>query len=306
MSYWNYQGHVSTTPGDDMLHTPPQERGKWKKAPSPGWQSKVRLSANLSWLFKEVPFLERFEAASTCGFRVVEFGDLDSTCGDAGAVRVALGTNSLSLALINISPGDQPGDRGLAGIPDREQEWVAQFNRVIRFANDCGCTRIHILAGTVEKGADEATYVKRLQWGAKFAAELGLVLLVEPLNPIDFPGYLIPDAETALRVIEAVDAPNCRLQLDLYHLAKGSQLTTQELVEEVKYLLPHAAHVQVATPPDRHEPGMGDIDFDAVLSMLDDLGYNGFVGLEYRPSASTVESLQWAKPFGVRTEALGW
>ena len=264
----------------------------------------MRLAANLSFFFKERPFLQRFGAAAACGFRHVEFmfpGD-GGYVHDAAAVRAELERHGLGQALLNAPAGDwAAGDRGVAGLPDREADFAASIESGLRFASDIGCTRMHVMAGTIAGGANEETLVRRLQWASGVAEEANVCLLVEPLNSIDFPGYLVPSTDTALRVIEAVGAPNCRLQLDLYHLAMATGWRGAALEAGVRELLPHAAHVQIANPPSRNEPGVGDVDFAPLLALLDDAGYDGFVGCEYKPSTeATEDSLAWAAPFGVR------
>ena len=296
----------------------------------------MRLAANLSFFFKELPFLRRFGAARTAGFRAVEFmfaGD-GGYIADAAHVRAELEQHGLTQVLLNAPAGNWAvGERGLGGLPGREAEWKASIEFGLRFASEVSCPRMHVMAGLVADGAEEDTFVSRLQWASGLAADAGVTLCVEPLNSHDFPGYLVPDTTTALRILQKVDAPNhCRLQLDLYHLAMADR--EMDLAASIRDLLPHAAHVQIANPPGRYlppapptptacmgielcavlaantlaplclasrnEPGVGAIDFPPLFALLDDLGYDGHVGCEYKPSTPTTEaSLGWARQYGL-------
>lgn len=259
-----------------------------------------KLAANLSFLFKDRPFLGRVGAAAAAGFRQIEFmfpGD-GAYVHSAADVRSALEEHGLAQALLNSPAGDWgAGERGIAGLPHREDDFKASIETGLRYAETLRCHRMHVMAGVVAAGADEATLVRRLRWASEMAAAEGVTVLVEPLNAVDFPGYAVPDAATALRVLDEVGAPNCRLQLDLYHVAMGEAATTREALEpRLRALLPHAEHVQLANPPGRHEPGAGTVDFAPLLELLDgELGYDGVVGCEYKPSTPrTEDSLAWA------------
>jgi len=265
----------------------------------------VRLAANLSFFFKNLPFAQRFGAAAACGFRSVEFmfaGETGYEHGSA-AVRDELQRHGLTLALMNARAGDwSAGERGIGGISSREADFTASIEHGLRFASEVGCRRLHVMAGLVEHGADEATLVRRLKWASEAAASASVCLCVEPLNARDFPGYLVPDYPTALRVLKAVDRhAHVKLQLDLYHLAMmGGDGVNAELADAVRRLLPYAGHVQLANPPGRNEPGVGNVDFVPLLALLDELGYDGAVGCEYKPSTPTTEeSLAWAVPYGI-------
>lgn len=255
------------------------------------------LAANLSFFFKERPFIERFAASRAAGFRAVEFmfaGDGAYAC-DSSEVRAALEENELEQALLNAPAGDWiNGERGLGGIAARDDDYRASIEYGLRFAQDVKCAKMHIMAGLRSHGAKEDIYVERLRWASELAADAGVRICVEPLNPADFPGYLVPDASTALRILEKVGAPeHCQLQLDLYHIAmvEGTNLT-----DVLPRLLPHTAHVQIANPPGRNEPGIGEVDFPPLFSQLEKLGYDGWIGCEYKPSTRTTEqSLEWAR-----------
>jgi hydroxypyruvate isomerase len=263
------------------------------------------LAANLSFFFKDRPFIERFAASRAAGFRAVEFmfaGDGKYAC-DSADVRRALEENELEQALLNAPAGDWlNGERGIGGIAARETDWKASFEYGLRFAQDVRCSKMHIMAGLRSHGATEDVYVERLRWASRIAADVGVCICVEPLNPTDFPGYLVPDVSSALRILERVDAPgHCQLQLDLYHVAmvEGTDLTSV-----IRRALPHTAHVQIANPPGRNEPGVGVIDFPPLLAQLGELGYSGWVGCEYKPSTPITEhSLEWARAAGWLTPA---
>lgn len=273
-----------------------------------------RLAANLSFFFTERPFLERFRAAAQCGFSAVEFmfaGD-GGYHHDASAVSAELQRHGLQQTLLNASAGNWgAGERGLGGLPGRDADFKTSIEHGLRFAEVVGCRRMHVLAGLATHGADEAVLVQRLRWACEVANTVGVDVLVEPLNPVDFPGYLVPDADAALSVIDQVGTANCKLQLDLYHLARSlargadgasgsaSGDLQHVLASEVRRLLPHAGHVQLANPPGRHEPGQGDVAFAPLLALLDELGYAGHVGCEYKPHSP--RHLDWAAPFGIRS-----
>ena len=263
----------------------------------------VRLAANLSFLFKERPFLARFAAARANGFRAVEFmfpGDGGYLC-SAADVRTELEAHGLTQVLLNAPAGDWlAGERGLGGLASREAEFRSSVHRGLEYAVDVSCSKMHVMAGLASGRDAEATFVERLQWASVEAASAGVTLCVEPLNPVDFPGYLVPDTPTALRILRAVGAPKAavRLQLDLYHLAMVNGSATEGMARAVRELLPHAAHVQLASPPGRNEPGVGDLHVPPLLELLDELAYDGFVGCEYKPSRSTEQALEWARDGG--------
>mmetsp|Transcript_14976 Transcript_14976/g.25015 ORF Transcript_14976/g.25015 Transcript_14976/m.25015 type:complete len:278 (+) Transcript_14976:45-878(+) len=260
-----------------------------------------RLAANLSFLYKEVAFLDRFSAASRAGFAAVEF----MFPGDNGYhhsvldVRAQLEANDLQQVLLNSPSGDwSSGERGIGGLPDRQEEWEASINVGLTFAKELNCPRMHVMSGLVQHGACEDTFVKRLRKATSVASSAGVCLCIEPLNHHDFPGYLVGDIDTALRILERVNRPDCcRLQLDLYHVARIDP--TADLALRVTQLLPVIEHIQFANPPGRNEPGVGSVAFDPLLALLNRLSYDGFVGLEYKPSRCTESSLAWAAAYGL-------
>ena len=252
--------------------------------------SMVRLAANLTFLFREVPFLERFSAAARCGFRAVEF--LFPYEHDAAVLGAELRRNGLQQALFNAPAGDwDGGERGLGGVPGREADFREGVHRALEYAAELHCPLVHVMAGTRAQGAEEGIFVERLRWAADLAAAAEVRLCIEPLNARDVPGYIVPDTRTAMELLHQIDRPNCSLQLDLYHL----QVTEGDLSTRIRALLPSVSHVQIANPPGRHEPGEGEVHFPPLFDLLDSLGYEGFVGCEYHPRhGSTRESLSWA------------
>jgi hydroxypyruvate isomerase len=255
-----------------------------------------RLGANLSWLFGELPFAQRFDAAAASGFAGVEclFPYEIAPAGMARLLRNA----GVTLELFNAPAGDwEAGERGVAGLPGRKAECDAGTDRARRYADRCGTPRIHVMAGIVPPGVERErcldTYLANLDRAARALAEDGRVLLIEPINTRDMPGYLLATLEEAVAVVAAVGADNLRIQADLYHL----QIMGGDLIRRVSAALPRIAHVQIAGVPDRGEPDRGELRHEALFAMLDAAGYDGWVGCEYRPRGRTGDGLAWAAPW---------
>lgn len=254
----------------------------------------VRLAANISLLFTEVPFPERFDAAAGAGFAAVE-------CQfpyrwPADELARALGRSGLQCVLVNAPPGDfDLGDRGLAAVAGREDEFRASIEQARRYAEALACPRVHVMAGLAADPRASDRYVQRLGWAAEQLAEVGAAVLIEPLNRRDFPGYLLSSTLQAERVIAAVGRPDVLLQFDTYHLQilEGDLLTTFLRCQEV------VGHVQIAAVPDRGEPDHGEVDHHWLLARFDAAGWDGWVGAEYRPVGATIEGLGWAAAHGV-------
>lgn len=254
-----------------------------------------RFSANLSFLFGEVPFLERFGEAAHAGFRAVEFTfPYDWQVRDIAEQTTRHG---LEVALLNAPPGDfAAGDRGLASVPGREHEFAASVAKGLRYAQELACRRMHVMAGTVPAEADATErdrrrrlYVRQLRLACEEAAPLGVTITIEPLNPRDMPGYLLRTQADAHAIREEVGAPNLKVQFDLYH----AQIVEGDLTEKLRKYLPHVGHIQIAGVPGRHEPDVGEVNYASIFRVLEELRYDGFVGCEYKPAAGTAAGLGW-------------
>jgi len=254
-----------------------------------------RFAANLAYLFTERPFIERFGAAAAAGFTAVE---LQFPYDHApSAVKAELACRRLTMLGINTPPGNA-GEFGLAALPGRERDFAALFRQALDYVVSVGGRQIHVLAGRVppdERPAAERAFVGNLARAAEAAAEQGITLLIEPINPRDRPDYFLTRAEQAAGIIGQVERPNVRIQFDFYH----AQIVGGDLIRRFEKLLPLVGHVQVAAVPSRHEPDEGEVNYAAIFAALDRLGYQGFVAAEYRPRGRTEDGLGWARPYGV-------
>jgi 2-dehydrotetronate isomerase len=263
-----------------------------------------RFAANLSFLFNEVPFLDRFAAAANAGFNAVEFAFAYEHPAQELASRLA--ANGIEQVLINAPPGDlNAGDRGLAGCPGREDEFAASFATALRYAQALSCPRIHVMAGVLPAHADEttrarhrSTFVRNLRFAAGEATEDGVTLTIEPINARDMPGYWLTTQAEAHAIREEVAAPNVKVQMDLYH----AQIVEGDLSTKLRRWVDNIAHIQIAGVPERHEPDRGELNCYALFDLLDELGYKGWVGCEYRPRDGTVQGLAWLDKIGWRTK----
>ena len=259
-----------------------------------------RFAANLSMLFTERPFLERFGAAAALGFRGVEYlFPYDFT---AAELRERLDRHGLEQALFNLPPGDwDAGERGIAILPGREAEFRDGVHRALEYAAQLDCPKLHVMAGLLADGADrqlaEQTYVDNLAYAAEAASAAGRMVLIEPINPIDMPGYFLSHQQQAREILQRVGADNLRVQFDLYHC----QRVEGELAANLERQWPQLGHVQIAGVPGRHEPDDGVIDYPPLFERLDELGYDGWIGCEYRPRGETAAGMGWAADFGIRT-----
>jgi hydroxypyruvate isomerase len=252
----------------------------------------TRYAANLTMLFNEVPFLERFERAAAAGFRAVEFLFIHNV--DADAVARELKRHDLELVLFDPEGGDFPaGDRGYLCDPARRDHLHTTIQEAVTVARRVGCRRLNVLAGNRPSGVAEhllrRTVVENLKRAVPLAREAGITLLVEMLNTWESPRYFLDRLEVGLDIVREVAEPNVRFQFDCYHV----QRMEGQLIDGLIRNLPWIGHVQIADVPGRHEPGSGEIHYANVLAALDRAGYEGFVGLEYRPSGKTEDSLAW-------------
>ena len=253
-----------------------------------------KFAANLSTMFAEHPFLDRFEAAARAGFEAVECQQpYAATVKDIAA---RLSDNGLGLVLHN-TPEGGPGDRGIACHPGRGDEFRDSILLALDYAAALGCRHLHCMAGVAPANAEpEAlrdTYLENLAFAAEAAAPAGVTPLVEPINTRDVPGYFMTRTDQALEAITAAGGGNLGLQFDLYH----RQIVEGDLIPTLERVLPHIRHIQIADTPGRHEPGTGEINYPVVLERLDALGYAGWVGCEYRPRAGTLDGLGWIRPW---------
>jgi len=251
-----------------------------------------RFAANLSMMFNEVPFLERFARARAAGFDAVEF--LFPYEHEPAHVAAALRDAGLEQALFNMPPGDwAAGERGIACLPGREAEFAAGIDAALEYARALDCPRLHCMAGLVPIGVDpaeaERTYTRNLALAAERLAAEGRTLLIEPINHRDVPGYLLSRQDHARGIVERMGLANLRVQFDVYHC----QIVHGDLTRWLESQMPIVGHVQIADVPERHEPGSGEINYRHVFATLDRLGYAGWVGCEYRPAGVTEAGLGW-------------
>lgn len=251
-----------------------------------------KFAANLTLMFNEVDFLDRFEAAKDNGFTAVEF--LFPYAFEADQIAEKLEQNDLDLALFNLPPGDwDAGDKGMAALPGREQEFRDSVGVGLEYAKVFGNKTVHMMAGVLpgDLSVEQAfeTYVTNYQYCADAFADLGVNVILEPLNTRDVPGYMISQNSGARAVIAAADRPNVGLQFDFYHV----QIMTGDLATQFETHLDITKHIQIAGVPERFEPNVGEINYPYLFDLMDRLGYEGYVGCEYRPQNGTVEGLGW-------------
>ena len=251
-----------------------------------------RFAANLTMLFNEVPFLDRFERAAKAGFGAVEFLFPYAFAADEIAAR--LKSHQLKLVLHNLPAGDwDAGERGIACLPDRVDEFRAGVEKAIGYAKALGVSQLNCLAGKVPLGASDAllrkTFVDNLKFAAAELRKADLKLLIEPINTFDIPGFFLNRTAQAIAILDEVGADNAFLQYDLYH----AQRMEGELAATLGRHFARIAHVQLADNPGRHEPGTGEIHYPFLFAELDRLGYTGWVGCEYKPATSTEAGLGW-------------
>jgi hydroxypyruvate isomerase len=259
-----------------------------------------KFAANLTMLFTEVPFLDRFARARQAGFEFVEY--LFPYPYEATELRRRLDEHGLSQVLFNLPSGDwAAGDRGIGASPGRETEFRAGVPKAIEYAKALGVPRLNCLAGKRVAGHSDEEHWQTLVQNARFAAtELakhGLELLVEPINHFDIPGFFLSRTGDALRLLDEIGQPNVRVQYDIYH----AQREEGELAVTIEKNLARIGHIQIADNPGRHQPGTGEINFPFLFRRLDELNYPGCVGLEYIPTPDTAGSLAWLRDYGFKT-----
>jgi hydroxypyruvate isomerase len=245
-------------------------------------------------MFNEVDFLDRFEAAARAGFTGVEY--LFPYAYETGLLVDRLGAYELTQVLYNLPAGDfAAGERGIACHPDRVGEFQDGVGRAIEYAGALGCKRLNCLAGLLASDTDRAhlTFVDNLKFAAEKLAAAGIRLLIEPLNTRDVPGFFLCHSEQALAIMSEVGSDNLFLQYDIYHM----QIMEGDLARTIERNLGRIGHLQLADNPGRHEPGTGEIHYPFLFQFIDRLGYDGWIGCEYRPLSSTVTGLGWVRPY---------
>ena len=253
-----------------------------------------KFAANLTMLFTEVPFLDRFAQAAKAGFTAVEF--LFPYAFEASDIKSRLDAQGLTLVLHNLPAGDwDAGERGIACLPGREDEFRAGVAKAITYAKALGVSQVNCLAGKAPAGADAAqlrkTFVANLKFAAAELRRAGLRLLIEPINTFDIPGFYLSGTAQALSILDEVGADNAFVQYDIYH----AQRMEGELAATMQTQLARIGHIQLADNPGRNEPGTGEINYPFLFQHLDRIGYSGWIGCEYKPATTTQAGLGWLK-----------
>jgi hydroxypyruvate isomerase len=255
-----------------------------------------RFAANLSMMYTEVPFLERFGAAAADGFTAVEF--LFPYEHPATEIAARLRGHGLQQVLFNAPPGDfAAGERGIASLPGRDDEFRRGIDTAIAYAQALGCPRVHVMAGLAPDPAGRdrqwARYEERIAWAARQLAQAGLQTMIEPINTRDIPGYLLNTQAQAHALRERIGEPGLKVQMDLYHC----QIVEGDVAMRIRQHLAGVGHIQIAGVPQRHEPDIGELHHPYLFALLDELGYEGWIGCEYRPRAGTSAGLGWIRPW---------
>jgi 2-dehydrotetronate isomerase len=253
-----------------------------------------RFAANLSMMFSEHPFLDRFDAAAKAGFTAVEF--LFPYAHPAEAVGERLKRNGLTQALFNLPPGDwDAGEKGFAALPEKFDDLQQSLRTALPYAQATGVKRLHLMAGIADRADPkaQAAYRKSVQWAAQFLNPHGIDVVLEPINPRNVPGYFLNDFYLARDIIQELALPNLKLQFDLYHC----QIIHGDVTMRLRDMMSIIGHVQIASVPSRHEPDGEELNYPFLFEELDRLGYAGFVGCEYNPRGNTTDGLGWFKPY---------
>ncbi|MDR3098512.1 MAG: hydroxypyruvate isomerase family protein [Paraburkholderia sp.] len=255
-----------------------------------------RFAANLSMMYNEQPFLERFAACARDGFRAIEY--LFPYEHPAAEIRARLDGNGLVQALFNAPPGDwAAGERGLASLPGREDEFRRSVETALDYARTIGNSKLHVMAGLTSADGERArhreTYLRNLAWAAEAARGDGIQILIEPINQRDMPGYFLSRQDEGQAICREVGAPNLRVQFDCYHC----QIVEGDLAMKLRRDIAGIGHIQIAGVPERHEPDLGELNYPYLFALIDALGYDGWIGCEYRPKAATSSGLGWLRPY---------
>jgi hydroxypyruvate isomerase len=262
-----------------------------------------KFAANLSMLYPELDFLDRFAAAARDGFKAVEF--LFPYAFESGEIAARLRDNGLQQVLFNAPPGDwDRGERGVACLPERGEEFHAGIGKALDYAEALHCPRVHVMAGLVPAGSAREMlypiYIEQLRWAALEAARRSVDVLIEPINTRDIPGFFLNRQHEAHKVLEDVGISNLKVQMDLYHC----QIVEGDVAVKLRRYVPtgRVGHIQIASVPERHEPDSGELNYPYLFALLDELGYGGWIGCEYRPrkglqAGGTSAGLAWLRPY---------
>jgi hydroxypyruvate isomerase len=261
-----------------------------------------RFCANLTMMFTEIAFLDRFAAAAKAGFKAVEF--LFPYDHPAAEIRSRMQDAGLEQILFNMPPGDWAmGERGMACLPGRQAEFREGVKRALDYAAVLGTKRLHCMAGLIPAGTAQATaaslYAANLAWACELTKAAGVMVVIEPINHRDMPGFFLNTTGQAAAVVEAVGSDRLAILFDIYHC----QVTEGDVTSRMASLLPLIGHIQIADVPGRNEPGTGELNWDYVFGRIDAIGYDGWVGCEYRPAAGTTEGLGWLLRVGPSRKA---
>ena len=255
-----------------------------------------KLNANLSMMFNEFDFLDRFDAAAGAGFKGVEF--LFPYAFDKAQIGEKLAKNKLEMVLFNMPPGDfDAGDRGLACDPARVNEFQDGVGKALDYAKALNCRQLHCMAGLKPRGIGEEkmreTYIANLQFAGRELAKHGITLLIEAINARDIPGFYLNYSRQAFDIMHYANVPNLKFQYDIYHM----QIMEGDLAPTIERNLDKIGHMQLADTPGRHEPGTGEINYGFLLEFIDKAGYKGWIGCEYKPAGKTEAGLGWARSY---------
>ncbi|KGX68286.1 xylose isomerase-like TIM barrel family protein [Burkholderia pseudomallei TSV28] len=255
-----------------------------------------RFAANLTMMYNEHAFLERFAAAARDGFKAVEY--LFPYEFPAAELKARLDAHGLVQALFNAPPGDwAAGERGIASLPGREDEFRRAIDTALDYARVIGNDTLHVMAGLIAPTQDRArhrdVYLRNLAHAAEAARAQNMTIVIEPINPRDMPGFFLNRQDDAQAICREVGAPNLLVQFDCYHC----QIVEGDLAMKLKRDIAGIGHIQIAGVPQRHEPDVGEIHYPYLFELIDALGYDGWIGCEYRPKAGTSEGLGWLAPY---------
>lgn len=259
----------------------------------------LKLAANLSFLYQDIPFLDRFQAAAKDGFKGVEY--LFPYEWTASELLGLINDNGLTQVLFNASAGDwKAGERGLASLSGREQEFRDSIFLALEYATALQCSQVHVMAGlrdeTTSFSEQLEIYQRNLSFAAEECAKRKVVALIEPINSKDMPGFFLQDVAMAASILDTVNHSNLKIQFDIYHV----QRTNGDICRHFLANADNIGHIQIANPPHRYEPDNGEINFSYIFDLLKSKGYSGWIGCEYKPSTTTSQTLEWAKEFLIR------